>query len=309
MKDWGALLKDNHPGYITWEAFEENQRMIQENAHMKKRASRKSARGGRALLTGLVRCGRCGRMMRVFYGMRSGHAHRYQCRGDDSHVGAGLCIGIGGVRIDRAIAVKILDAVSDRAVDAAIHAADQMTKVAAEVHEAVERELEEARYEASLASRRYELVDPAKRHVARELEARWNATLERVDALERRIVDMEAEAVARPKIDREALMQLAQDLPAVWNAPTTDARIKQRLVRVLIHEVVIDLDDAAHEAVVVIHWVGGQHTEIRVPRIKSSHSHHCEPTSQCGRGHAQAWRTMAGSSACSDHEPDALQNG
>ena len=273
MKDWGALLKDNHPGYITWEAFEENQRMIQENAHMKKRASRKSARGGRALLTGLVRCGHCGRMMRVFYGMRSGHAHRYQCRGDDSHVGAGLCIGIGGVRIDRAIAVKILDAVSDRAVDAAIHAADQMTKAAAEVHEAVERELEEARYEASLASRRYELVDPAKRHVARELEARWNATLERVDALERRIVDMEAEAVARPKIDREALMQLTQDLPAVWNAPTTDARIKQRLVRVLIHEVVIDLDDAAHEAVVVIHWVGGRHTEIRVPRIKSSHSH------------------------------------
>ncbi|MGI9486766.1 MAG: transposase [Geminicoccaceae bacterium] len=273
MKDWGALLKDNHPGYITWEAFEENQRMIQENAHMQKRTSRKAARGGRALVTGLVRCGRCGRMMRVFYGMRSGHAHRYQCRGDDAYVGAGLCIGIGGVRIDRAIAVQILDAVSDRAVDAALHAADQMTKAAAEVHEAVERELEEARYEASLASRRYELVDPAKRHVARELEARWNAALERVDALERRIVDMEAEAVARPKIDREVLMQLAQDLPAVWNAPTTDARVKQRLVRVLIHEVVIDLDDAAHEAVVVIHWAGGRHTEIRVPRIKSGHYH------------------------------------
>ena len=91
-------------GYISWEQFEENQRLILENAHMQKRASRKSARGGRALLTGLVRCGRCGRMMRVFYGMRSGHAHRYQCRGDDAHVGAGLCIGIGGVRVDRAVA-------------------------------------------------------------------------------------------------------------------------------------------------------------------------------------------------------------
>jgi hypothetical protein len=269
MKDWGALLKDNHPGYITWEAFEENQRMIQENAHMQKRASRKSARGGRALLTGLVRCGHCGRMMRVFYSMRSGHAHRYQCRGDDGHVGAGLCIGIGGVRVDRAVAKKILDAVSDRAVDAALHAADQVAKAAAEVRQAVERELEGARYEASLASRRYELVDPAKRHVARELEARWNAALERVHELERRLADMEAEAASRPKIDRAALMQLAHDLPAVWNAPTTDTRVKQRLVHVLIHEVVVDLDEAAHEAVVVIHWVGGRHTELRVARARS----------------------------------------
>src|SRR5580704_19688599 len=63
---------------------------------------RKSARGGRALLTGLMRCGRCGRMMRVFYGMGKGNAHRYQCRGDDGHVGAGLCVGIGGVIKDLA---------------------------------------------------------------------------------------------------------------------------------------------------------------------------------------------------------------
>ena len=83
---------------------------------MKKRAARKSARGGRALMTGLLRCGRCGRMVRVFYGMAQGNAHRYQCRGDDGHVGAGLCIGIGGVRVDRAIAAQLLDAVSDRAV-------------------------------------------------------------------------------------------------------------------------------------------------------------------------------------------------
>ncbi len=82
MEAWNVLMRDHHPGYITWEQFEANQKMLSANAHMQKRAARKSARGGRALLTGLVRCGRCGRMMRVFYGMRSGHAHRYQCRGD-----------------------------------------------------------------------------------------------------------------------------------------------------------------------------------------------------------------------------------
>jgi hypothetical protein len=77
---------------------------------MQKRASRKSARGGQALLSGLVRCGRCGRMMRVSYGTRSGRAHRYQCRGDDAHIGADLCIGIGGVRIDGAVVGQMLEA-------------------------------------------------------------------------------------------------------------------------------------------------------------------------------------------------------
>ena len=65
-------------------------------------------------------------MMRVFYSMGKGNAHRYQCRGDDAHVGAGLCIGIGGVRVDRAVAMQVLAAVSDRAVEAAIYASDQV---------------------------------------------------------------------------------------------------------------------------------------------------------------------------------------
>jgi hypothetical protein len=79
MTAWNVLLRDHHPGYISWEQFEENQRLISENAHMQLRTERKSARGGRALLTGLVRCGRCGRTMWVFYGSQSSHAHRYFC--------------------------------------------------------------------------------------------------------------------------------------------------------------------------------------------------------------------------------------
>jgi hypothetical protein len=269
MGAWNVLLRDHHPGYIPWEEFEENQKMISENAHMQKRMVRKSARGGRALLTGLVRCGRCGRMMRIFYGARSGHSHRYQCRGDDHHVGAGLCIGVGGVRVDRAVASQLLDAVSDCAVEAAIRAAEQAGRAGNDVLLALGRELEEVRYEASLAARRYEVVDPTKRLVARELEARWNAALERVAYLEHRIASLEAGATSRPQIDRAALMALAHDLPAVWNAPSTDARTKQRLTRILIQEVVIDVDDAANQAVLIIHWNGGRHTEVRVARVRN----------------------------------------
>ncbi|MCP4999681.1 MAG: recombinase family protein [Hyphomicrobiales bacterium] len=267
--EWNVLLRDNHPGYISWQTYEDNQKLLLENAHMKKNCARKSARGGRALLTGLMRCGRCGRMMRVFYGMAKGNAHRYQCRGDDAHVGAGLCIGIGGVRIDRAIALQILEAVSDRAVEAAIFASDQVERSSKDVINAVERELEGARYDASLAGRRYELVDPAKRYVACELEARWNGALERVAELERKIADLHATSTAGPKIDRARLLQLAHDLPAAWNAASGDTRTKQRLIHVLVQEIVFDLDDASHEAVLLIHWTGGRHSEVRVPRVKT----------------------------------------
>jgi Recombinase/Recombinase zinc beta ribbon domain len=172
-EEWTVLLCDNHAAYISWREYEDNQKLLLENAYMKRNCARKSARGGRALLTGLTRCGRCGRMMRVFYSMGKGHAHRYQCRGDDAHVGAGLCIGAGGVRVDRAVALQLLEAVSDRAVEAAIFATDQIERSTNEIIAAAERDLEAARYEVGLAARRHELVDPAKRFVARELEARW----------------------------------------------------------------------------------------------------------------------------------------
>lgn len=267
--EWSMLIYDHHPGYISWQEYEENQRLLLENAHMKKNCDRKSGRGGRALLTGLMRCGRCGRMMRVFYGMAKGNAHRYQCRGDDAHVGAGLCIGIGGVRVDKAIALACLDAVSDRAVEAAIFASDQVARSTNDIIAAIERDLEAARYEAGLAARRYELVDPAKRHVARELEARWNVALERITELEKRIEEKRASLAARPKIDRTMLLQLAQDLPAVWNMSSTDTRTKQRLIHTLVKEIIFELDGATNEAVLLVHWVGGRHSEVRVPRVKA----------------------------------------
>lgn len=269
IEAWNVLLRDHHPGFISWEQFEENQSMISENAHMQKRMSRKSARGGQALLTGLVRCARCARMMRVFYGMRSGHAHRYQCRGDSAHMAVGDCIGIGGVRVDRAVAARILEAVSEHAIEAAVRAAEQAAQADDDVRKALQGELEQARYEAALAARRYEAVDPTKRLVARELEARWNAALEHVNELEERIAHLQASVHNCPKIDRAALLALAHDLPAAWNAPSTDARTKQRLARILIKEVVIDLDHASNEAVVTVHWTGGRHTEIRVARVRS----------------------------------------
>ena len=181
----------------------------------------------------------------------------------------GLCIGIGGVRVDRAIAVQVLEAVSPHAIAAAIEAADRVDRANTDVRRAAERELEGARYEATLASRRYEAVDPTKRLVARELETRWEAALMRVREIEQRLVDVDAKVASQPHTDRDALLALAEDLPAVWNSSMSDNRTKQRLLRVLVREVIIDLDNAANETILVIHWTGGRHTEIRVGRVRS----------------------------------------
>src|SRR5262245_30006128 len=269
MSAWNDLLRAHHPGYISWEDFEANQRLISENTHMQRRTDRKSARGGRALLTGLVRCARCGRVMRVFYGTSFARPYRYHCRGDDSHAGSWLCIGIGGLRIDKAVAAQIVEAVSGHAVEAAIKATEQAAKADDDVRQALNHELEEARYEASLAARRYEVVDPTKRLVARELETRWNIALERVAHVEDRVARHDDAAAPRPKVDRVALMALARDLPVDRHAPGTDARTKQRLTHILIREVVLDRDDTTNEAIVTIHWNGGRHTQLRVSRVRT----------------------------------------
>jgi excisionase family DNA binding protein len=266
---WSVLLRDHHAGYISWEDYERNQLMIAENAHMQQRASRKSGRGGRALLTGLLRCARCARMLHVFYGMRSGHAHRYQCRGDDAHGATGPCVGIGGVRVDRAVSAELLAAVAPQAVSAALEALDRAMEKKDEVRNAVLRELENAKYEATLAGRRHESVDPAKRLVARELEARWEAALKRVRDMEERVAELDSARAAKPQVDRQVLLALAADLPAVWNDERSDMRTKQRIVRILIQEVIVDLDEGSNEAVLTVHWAGGRHTELRVSRTRT----------------------------------------
>jgi DNA invertase Pin-like site-specific DNA recombinase len=265
LSEWNVLIRDNHQGYISWDEFLQNQTMLEENAHMKKRADRKSARGGRALLTGLVRCARCAHMLRVFYGSRSGKSHRYICRGAEMK-GARGCIGVGGVKVDRAVAEQLLLAVKPHAIEAALLAANGVAAQSQDRLDALRRELEDATYQARLAQRRHEAVDPARRLVARELERRWEDALTHVHELEAKVKALSDEIASAPKVDEQQLLWLARDLPRVWNSTADDSRPKQRIVRALIQEVVVDVDDKHGEVVVVIHWVGGRHTELRVAR-------------------------------------------
>ena len=128
------------------------------------------------------------------------------------------------------------------------------------------RDLEAARYEADRAFRQYDAADPENRLVAAELEARWNRALARFGEAEAKIAAHDGAAPARTEPRLPSFATLANDLEAVWKAPTTDARLKKRIVRTVIREVIADVDIEAGAIVLLIHWMGGVHTELRLPR-------------------------------------------
>ena len=272
QSEWKVLIKEHHPGYLSWDEYERNQSMIAANAHMHSGGEPKAGRGGGALVSGLLRCRRCGRMMQVFY---PGTLVRYVCNAGRSQYGEGTCISFGGLRVDAAVSKVVLEAVSGNAIQAALEAADQMQQKRCDLRTAIELELEQARYEARLAARRYESVDPDQRLVAAELEARWNTALQKVKALESKLHEFDHESQSVPAPSKQTLLSLAQDLPAIWNSPSTDMRLKQRIVRILIREIIADADEKNREVVLVIHWAGGRHSELRVKKFETGRSRRC----------------------------------
>jgi len=169
------------------------------------------------------------------------------------------------LRVDDAIQDALLTVVGPGAIAAAAAAEKQAGQRRDQVREALYRDLEAARYAADRAFRQYDAADPANRLVAGELEARWNKALAHVAELDDKIA---AHAAALPTavVDPAALAMLASDLKTVWSAPTTDPRLKKRIVRTVIQEVVADIDPEAAEVVLVVHWIGGVHSEMRLPR-------------------------------------------
>lgn len=266
---WKVLIKEHHPGYISWEEYERNQSMIAANNYIHPGTEAKSGRGGRALLSGLLRCRRCGRMIQVFY---PGPVVRYVCNAARTQYGESTCISFGGFRVDAAVSKEVLQAVSEKAIQAAVEAAGQMQQRRQDLRKAIELELEQAHYEARLAARRYESVDPEQRLVAAELEARWNSVLQRVKELENKLHEFDQQTLSAAMPNKQVLLSLAQDLPAIWNAPSTDMRLKQRIVRILIREIIADVEEKSREIVLVIHWAGGAHSELRVKKGESGRS-------------------------------------
>jgi DNA invertase Pin-like site-specific DNA recombinase len=270
LEQWEVLIKDHHEGYITWAEFERNQATLATNNY-RKPGGEKSGRGGRALLAGLIGCGRCGRRLPVVYAGRGAPRPVYRCDWPNLLLGLPRCLGFGGSRVDAAVAAELLRALEPMAVEAACEAERLMVEAEAERLRIFELELQQACYEASLAERRYAACDPDNRLIAAQLERSWETALRRVEACRARL-----DAAGSPPAARDAsgLAGLADDLSSAWNAPSTTTRTRQRLVRALIQDIVADVDEATREVVLVIHWQGGQHSELRVRKPRTG-EHGC----------------------------------
>src|ERR1700694_801557 len=261
--DWLALMPNAYEGYIGWERAEAIRKMVSSNVPTGRHHG--APKHGDALLAGLIRCNRCGRKLTLKYTGAKHGIPRYSCSRAWMDNGAPHCIGFGGLRVDDAIEEALLGVVGPGAIAAATAAAKEAGERRGEVRHGLRRALEAARYAADRAFRQFDAADPANRLVASELEARWNRALVHVAEVEGKLTAHNASTPA-PAVAPASLGVLASNLRTVWSAPTTDARVKKRIVRTLIQEVVADIDYAPSEIVLIVHWVGGAHSELRLPK-------------------------------------------
>ena len=266
-EDWHVLIKDHHEGYLSWEHYERNQRAIESNRPAGA-ATPGAAREGTSLLQGLVLCARCGRSMKVNYHHRKG-ALRYVCRNAHRQTGQGLCQSFGAGRLERALEVLVLATLEPAGLEAMVQASVMHAQAGSREREHTQQRLERARYEVDLARRQYDAIDPANRLVARELERRWECSLEEHSRIQAEAgARLEALQESLSAEERAQLQRLAQDLPSLWHAPSTRVQDKKRIVRCLIENVVVTVPEQ-NPLQAQVHWAGGEVTTLEVPKGKS----------------------------------------
>jgi DNA invertase Pin-like site-specific DNA recombinase len=261
---WLSFIPGAHEGYVSWEEFERIQTSISEN--LLGRGQIGAVRRGPALLAGLLCCRRCGHKLVVYYTGSHHDVLRYQCRRGWLDNGEPRCIGFAGLIVDRTITREILRVVQPAAIEAAVMASEEQARKVDEVLDALQRDMEAARYSARRAQKQYDGADPENRLVTDELERRWNQALQRVQEIESQIHQHREQQSQFAVPTREEFSDLATELEALWNDPQTDVRLKKRVIRTLIHDIIVDVDAHAGEVILIIHWKGGVHTELRLPR-------------------------------------------
>jgi DNA invertase Pin-like site-specific DNA recombinase len=241
-RDQWILMPGTHPGYISWEQYEENQRRLRENAQAHGEDRRKSPpREGPALLQGLVLCGVCGRRMTVRYHSRGTQpVPDYVCQKDGIEHGKPICQSINGEQIDKAISELLIQTMTPMALDIALAVQQEVQTRMDEVDRLRRKQVERARYEADQAQRRYMHVDPANRLVADTLEAEWNSKLRALNEAQQEYERLrQADHLAIDETQRARIATLASDFPRLWQDPKTPDRERKRMVRLLLEDVTL----------------------------------------------------------------------
>jgi DNA invertase Pin-like site-specific DNA recombinase len=263
-RECAVLLEGRCPAYITPERFWANQERLAANRARADAAG--AVRHGPSLLGGILRCGRCGRRMMVSYGGPASRL-RYSCGRAMVDYAEPLCQGLAGRVLDNLVAAQVLAALEPAALELSLAAADDIEQERTRLHRNWQQQVERARYEAERARRQYDAVEPENRLVGRELERRWEEALK-----EQRRLEEEYARFARDQprglsdFEREQIRALARDLPALWHTPATTSADRQRIVRLLVEEVMVTVRGESEWADVTIRWAGGFTSRHEVER-------------------------------------------
>lgn len=270
---WKVCIPSAHPGYIGWEEFMANQQRLEDNRNDYEAGHRGAARKGAALLQGIAICGRCGRRMTLRYSGPRADYPIYCCRADRDQTAEGLCQEVRALAIDDLVSRALLEALAPDNIEIAIAAVGQMTGEARQLERQWSLKRERARFEAERARRQYDAVEPENRLVARSLEHVWEERLRAVEEVEDayRRWHLQDPIVLKSE-DLRALEALAQDLPAVWNAATTQADEKKRILRLIIQEVLLDQKSDRGQVRVKIIWQTGAISEHKIARHVRSYN-------------------------------------
>jgi DNA invertase Pin-like site-specific DNA recombinase len=267
-QEWVALIPGAHEGYITWERHLSNLEKMRQNAA--RHSTRGAAREGRALLTGILLCGRCGRRMRATYAPRSEQRWTYVCYGEQDHAER-ICWMVSGRGIDAAVEDLLLRMIVPSELDLTLAVEREVAAQTASLHEQWKLRLEQAQYEARCAERRYKAVDPDNRVVARTLEREWESRLRDLEEVRQGLESAKRQRrLQLSEDDRARIRTLARDLPAVWRAPTTTPADRKTMLRLVIEAVAIRPVEVPERLTQIeVQWQSGAVDKLTVPRPAS----------------------------------------
>ena len=270
-EQWAVLIPDHHPGYISWETYELNTAKLRANWRPPRGQGGGAPREGTALLQGLLRCGKCGRIMQTGYSGPKGNSPRYVCaRARQLYATERGCCSIGGGRLEKTILAELFTVLEPASLQATAKALAEAEDHCRQRLAAFELAAERARYEAGRARRQYDQVEPENRLVARTLEHAWEDKLAAVRQADNDLRTQQARRPVTLTSDELAWISTAgADIKAVFWAPATTVPERKQLIRAVICEVMLTIHDKQRVADLRITWQGGAVTDVSMPMTRT----------------------------------------
>ena len=278
-EEWKVFIPDHHDGYISWGEYESNHKALAANLTNGDKSA--PAREGAALLQGLVVCGKCGRGMSVRYTGNGGIRPVYECKGRWEHGNKAMCTSIPAQIADQAVSERILSLMKPSEFEIALklihniaendHASDRNWRLA----------LERAQYEATRSERQYMLAEPENRLVVRTLEAAWNEKLQELDQLEKDYAAHCSQKAWQPSDnERDEIIKLAENIPKIWNAPSSSHKERKRIIRILMEDVTVTAESGNPEFSIGLRYRSGyaETVDLTKPRKRCDAVRHTEDT-------------------------------